>query len=212
LAEESGLIPSTQQYITAFNGFLAWLRRWQKLYNYEDIFGYPAAKSVTWDPTLVKPLPAQKAVLRQMTAQENYPEFPEDIHTPSFSQVVSEREAGDDIVYLKKMTSSATTKPSRDNGASPSLPAYAPTGKKRTWGWKQITLNVGGKGRQPCNGPPPADAPAECEYLGDWLDLQGLCTYCLVSGHEKNDCQQYHTNVQKWKAAKSKHGESLNKH
>lgn len=84
------------------------------------------------------------------------------------------------------------------------LPQLAPTGKLRTWTWKQRTCPDNAP-REECATPASAEAQAKgCEYLGDWLDLQGLCTYCCKSGHVKEDCPKHKANRAKWEAAQKK--------
>ena len=44
----------------------------------------------------------------------------------------------------------------------------------------------------------------KCEYLGDWLDLKGLCSYCTKSGHVKADCTKHKENRAKYEASQKK--------
>jgi len=84
------------------------------------------------------------------------------------------------------------------------LPQLAPTGKLRTWTWKQRTCPDNAP-REECASPAPTEAQEKgCEFLGDWLDLQGLCTYCTKPGHVKEHCPKHKANKAKWEAAQKK--------
>jgi hypothetical protein len=76
------------------------------------------------------------------------------------------------------------------------LADYAPTGIKRTWTW-QSKLKPEADPARPgktlprvfLREPVPAECTnAKCEYLGDWLDYQGLCTYCQSKDHNRQAC------------------------
>ena len=74
---------------------------------------------------------------------------------------------------------------------------FAPTGIQRTWKWGKLT-NEGYdenhvlKPRIPLKSkPPPECTNPTCEYYGDWLDAQGLWTYCLSKEHKKLECAKY---------------------
>jgi hypothetical protein len=52
----------------------------------------------------------------------------------------------------------------------------------------QMDQDVGSLAMTP---PPPEAEGMGCEYYGDYLDLQGLCTYCLSNEHKKDTCAKY---------------------
>jgi hypothetical protein len=139
---------------------------------------------------------SQRPAVRQVTF------CTEEEEGPSYCQVVSEgSQSSNEYPQLRKLHGSAAARqsPSYSNQSRPTLNDYAPNGKKRTWGWKQRTANVDGKGRKPCN-TPVTNTPG-CEFYGDVLDLQGLCTYCTQPGHVRDDCTIYAKNVEKYNAA-----------
>jgi hypothetical protein len=76
----------------------------------------------------------------------------------------------------------------------------APTGLTRTWNWRQVT-NPHDKPRTkriPCNSAvPPECTDSRCQYYGDWLDVQGVCSYCLSNTHTKDKCEPYNQAVRK---------------
>jgi len=204
VAQFQGNIPSTQLYEQAVSGFLLWLKDWLRLYSYKGTFGHEQGRMIQWgQDTIISP---RKGNLRHMGSSSPSYAASEPDTGVSFSQAVS---LGDQVEpQLRKMHGSVATRQTQKPTFKPALPQYAPTGKKRTWGWKQSTLSVNGADRQPCNGPAPAEAPAECEYYGDWLDYQGICTYCLDAGHTKQECETYVANVAKWHNAHAKDQEN----
>lgn len=89
------------------------------------------------------------------------------------------------------------------------LAQLAPTGKLRTWTWRQRTCPDNAP-REECATPASAEAQSKgCEYLGDWLDLQGLCTYCCKPGHVKSACSKHKANQAKWEASQKKAAEAV---
>jgi hypothetical protein len=81
----------------------------------------------------------------------------------------------------------------------------APTGLTRTWGWYQVTCPED-RTKHPIRIPCYADVPAECtnpkcEYYGDWLDVQSVCSYCLSDQHLKATCPTYRKRVASWLSA-----------
>jgi hypothetical protein len=76
------------------------------------------------------------------------------------------------------------------------LAPVAPTGIPRTWGWPQYTMPYWNKeDRYPCSYPPPPECDNnKCQYYGDWLDFQKVCSYCRSKDHNRSGCQTYKDN------------------
>jgi hypothetical protein len=177
MAKAIGQKPTSSNYWQAFKGFMSWLADWLKLYSYEGTFGYPLAP---YSSSALKP--EIKKHLRHM------PEVPQPAPTPA-----------------PLHTSAAARQPKfQQKGSLPKLNEVAPTGKFRTWTWKQRTCPDEGP-RLECASEASAEAKEQkCEYLGDWLDLKGLCSYCTKSGHVKADCTKHKENRAKYEASQKK--------
>ena len=179
LARATGQKPSAAIYWQTFKGFMLWLSDWLKLYSYEGTFGYPLAP---YSSSALKP--EIKKHLRHM------PETPQPTPAPTPAPL---------------HTSAAARQPKfQQRGSVPKLPEVAPTGKFRTWTWKQRTCPDEGP-RLECASEASAEAKDQkCEYLGDWLDLKGLCSYCTKPGHVKADCTKHKENRAKYEASQKK--------
>jgi hypothetical protein len=179
---------STEQFENAYSQFMDWLKPWVARHGYQGVFGYSQAKIVG---NLDKKVSFQPDVsVRQMsTSLPSPPPIPD----LSFANVV--QHGSQDLSIRQMHTSAAATKPSYQRTQSSDaeeLAEFAPTGIKRTWTWLQKTKPARPNPRQPCNGPPPPECTdPRIQYLGDWLDMKGNCSYCTKAGHAKAECRAY---------------------
>jgi len=177
-----------EMYQKANKGFMRYLIKWLNKYTYTLTFGHPQA--------VVKKVP-NPAVQGQTNlnhihtpATDSTPTTPRESVPPTYQQVVTEGGQGPPQTPNKHVP--AANKVLRyDNQKPPPLDKIAPTGKHRTWHMRLRTNPTGGP-RIPCSDPPPPECTdTRCQYYGDWLDIQGLCTYCLSADHQKADCPKH---------------------
>jgi hypothetical protein len=195
-ALSQGLAPSISQYEDAVSSFMEWMKNEITLFGYMEVFGYKQASKSSPLPSATK-APQLRQVQFSPVEEEQF------ITPPSYSQV-TEHGSQSPTSYLRKLHTSAAAKQftSSSSSAPKDLAPYAPNGKKRTWGWKQRTVSIDGQGRKFCRDP--VGDVKGCEYYGDVLDAQGLCSYCTKPGHVKAECAVYAENVRKFKAAQNK--------
>jgi hypothetical protein len=194
MAKASGQRPTSATYWQAFKGFMFWLTDWLKLYSYEGTFGYPLAP---YSASALKP--DVKKHLRHMPETT-----PDSSSSPVPICLAGAVTTSDTILQAAQMHNSAAAKQAKFQQTPARIPSVAPNGKIRTWSFRQRTCPDQGP-RIPCMSEPPAKAAEfKCEYYGDWLDYQKLCTYCTKPGHGKVDCPKLKENKAKYEASEAK--------
>jgi hypothetical protein len=185
-AGDDGLFIPDHMYLQAFNRFVKYLTKAINRHGYKLIFGHPQATNRSSHINHIQAAihnqnnESTQPQVRQMVA--SIPSTPSKLHT------------------------SAAAKQFRSQDRNPKVDPIAPTGKTRTWRWGNLTNpdnDAQGKRmpRVPCDGPvPDTCTDARCQYYGDWLDVQGLCTYCEKPGHTKSECVKYKEAVLHWQA------------
>jgi len=193
-AMENNQLLSEELYASANKGFLRHLTKWLNKYTYQLTFGHHQAsikKATTNLPPVINHM--------HTPIQGSSPTTPRESDPPSYSQVTIEGGAG--APATPKQHIPAAEKVLRfNNSTAPRLEKIAPTGELRTWHWKQLTNPPGGP-RISCASKPPEECTnKDCEYYGDWLDVQKVCTYCLSNEHQKADCPRHKAAVESWNA------------
>ena len=174
---------TAEMYEFANQCFYAFLHKWLNRHTYELTFGYPRAGSSTraTGPGQLNHISATQSTI--YVTEHNAPKA--ESPPPSYSQVVTEGGRGAPAPSLRQM------RPLQQKEHIV-LDKVGPTGKLRTWGWQQTTRPADKSARVPCNAPAPADCTnPKIKYYGDWLEEQGLCTYCCTAGHTKDRCEVY---------------------
>jgi hypothetical protein len=181
--------PITKEvYIYANISFLRHLRLKLNTYHCSSVFGHSLAK----DTKIPDPIPAQ---LNHMPVAPAAPK------PPTYSQVTLEGGQGHNGGHAPSYPARTYTYNNfPDKKPAPAgLKSVAPNGNLRTWSWWQVTKPDNSKIRTACNDPAPPEAKGKgCEYYGDWLDVQGLCSYCMSNQHRKNACKKYQQVVAKF--------------
>jgi len=194
-AMEDGSSLTEELYQSANKGFMKHLIKWLNKYTYVLTFGHTqAAPKKVVNP----PAPGQPSINHINTpATESNPTTPREPAPPSYQQVVTE--GGSGVPPTPKPHIPAADKVLRYNDQRPPpIDKYAPTGIMRTWTLKMRTNPPGGP-RIPCADKPPAECTnSNCQYYGDWLDYQKLCTYCLSKEHQKADCPRHKAATAAW--------------
>jgi hypothetical protein len=171
-----------EMYITANTSFLRHLRLRLNTYHCSSVFGHSLAK----DTKIPDHVPAQ---LNHM------PTAPAAPKPPTYSQVTHEGGLGHNGGHAPSNPDKSYTYnkfPDKKPFPPGGLKKHAPNGNLRTYSWWQVTKPDNSSVRVPCNDPPPPEAKGHgCEYYGDWLDVQGLCSYCTSDQHKKDTCKKY---------------------
>ena len=210
MAEAQGRQPTTVEYQLVIRTFMSWLTNWLKLYSYEGAFGHD--KAVPVGDNRVPDLS-----IRYMPKPPASSSMPATAQSSSSASATTSSNAAASYAQLAKAMAHAASNPTPAEAASQDSKAnkrfekqklsdLGPTGKFRTWNWKQRTFPDEGP-RLSCNGDPPADNPGKLQYLGDWLDINGLYSYYTKSGHIKFDCPKYLENQEKARIIKQKQAE-----
>jgi hypothetical protein len=181
-------------YQVAFDGFYTHLYEWLQEHSYLTTFGKSIASTKSKEGAKI-PSSGTPPTVRQMTTD------PVGAPTPRPPST-----AGSIQTPTPHPTQGRGGPPKGGPGAPwrlkpppPGLASIAPTGKARTWSWVQGTFPKTGP-RHGCNeAPPPECDNPQCEYLGDWLDWKGRCSYCTEPDHVKENCTLYKANVQKFR-------------
>jgi hypothetical protein len=162
----NGHTPPLHQLTHAVASFYDWLHEWVCKHGVERVFGRP--RGLQHPATRPNPLPQPQ--LRQMQG-------------PSSSQTLSQS-------YAQVVAPAAASVQEH----SPSSPGQfvqmqdPPNGQTRTWSYMSRVKVAQGPGQELCRGPPPQGVTG-FTYLGDWLDSQGLCTYCRKPNHVRSECR-----------------------
>jgi hypothetical protein len=176
-----------EMYTTSNQMFIRQLKRLLDSYTSESIFGHSTSK----EHKAPEATPKVQQITREVPASTPAEASP----PPTFTQVTQLGGQG----YQGKPA------PRDRRLVPPNHQAIAPTGLLRTWNWYTVT-NPNDKVkypiRIPCYDPPPKDCTnSKCVYYGDWLDAQGLCSYCLSDKHVKSACEKYRLAVAKYTLA-----------
>jgi hypothetical protein len=176
-----------EMYTTSNQMFIRQLKRLLDSYTSESIFGHSTSK----EHKAPEATPKVQQITREVPASTPAEASP----PPTFTQVTQLGGQG----YQGKPA------PRDRKPVPPNHQAIAPTGLLRTWNWYTVT-NPNDKVkypiRIPCYDPPPKDCTnSKCVYYGDWLDAQGLCSYCLSDKHVKSACEKYRLAVAKYTPA-----------
>jgi hypothetical protein len=171
-----------EMYLTANTSFLRHLRLRLNTYHCSSVFGHSLAK----DTKIPDHVPAQ---LNHMPTAPAVPK------PPTYSQVTQEGGLGHSGGQAPSNPDKSYTYnkfPDKKPFPPGGLKKHAPNGNLRTYSWWQVTKPDNSSVRVPCNDPPPPEAKGHgCEYYGDWLDVQGLCSYCTSDQHKKDTCKKY---------------------
>jgi hypothetical protein len=173
---------TTEMYHTANTTFIEHIKTLLDTFSAQGIFGTPAQR----DSKPTEPVTTPR--LQHMAQAQS----------PSYSQVTQAGGQG----YGGNPIPRTYVKNPLDFKPKPlDWSAVAPTGLTRTWNWRQVT-NPHDKPktkRIPCNSAvPPECTDSRCQYYGDWLDVQGICSYCLKDTHTKDKCDPYNQAVLKY--------------
>jgi len=184
-------------YNSANKGFMKHLIKWLNKYTYVLTFGYP--QSAIKKPSN-PPATSQTNLNHIHTPAEetSNPTTPRDSIPPTYEHVLTAGGAGAPQTPHKQVP--AAEKVLKYGQKPPAMDKIAPTGKQRTWTWRQRTNPKDGP-RMECAGPPPPECTnKDCQYYGDWLDWQGRCTYCTELEHTKPTCTRHKAAVDAWNA------------
>jgi hypothetical protein len=200
MARQARAVIPAAQYLATFEGFYGYLYEWLQEHSYQATFGRPQAtlQSGSAPPQSGGGAPQLRAI--QTEAQGKGDRAPANSRpttpvAPSVAQSQTPRSG-----YQQQ-------RGGQQKGEGPKLAPMAPTGVVRTWTWGQYCWPAKGE-KTPCNNPPPPECDnPQCQYLGDWLDWKGWCTYCGKDGHIKIHCPGYIKNLGQW-AKKDQQGNS----
>jgi len=202
-AMEENTLLTEELYAKANKGFIRHLTKWLNKYTYQLTFGHPQAAIRKGTPPANPPTTSPTINHMHTPTQESNPTTPRASEPPTYSQVTTEGGVGAPATPAQHIPG-ADKVLKFNTGYVPRLEKIAPTGELRTWHWKQLTNPPGGP-RISCASKPPEECTNQaCQYYGDWLDVQKLCTYCLSKEHQKADCPRHQAAVASWNAKNPK--------
>jgi hypothetical protein len=161
-----GKTPPLAQLIQVVTTFYDWLHEWVCRHGMERVFGKSRGTPVP---------PHRHATLAQPQLRQMQGPSSSHISSQSYAQAVA-----------------PAVVPGQENSLS--LPGQfvqmqdPPNGQTRTWSYMSRVKIASGPGQELCRGPPPQGVTG-FTYLGDWLDSQGLCTYCRKPNHVRSECR-----------------------
>jgi hypothetical protein len=212
MAVEDNLPVTTEMYRKAYKSFFKFLTKWLNIHTYVLTFGYAQAvhkkqaQSQPSSPSLMQAHSSTPVMSRNQSPiiRQIYTASQSRASSPSYSQVVSEGGRGMQGNVGNKMHGSAAAKHRPDQRGRPKVADIAPTGIRRTWtsSMKGLTMPDSGVRQDLWSSPPPACDNPQCQYLGDWLDFQGLCAYCEKPGHKRHQCAKLLGAQAMWQASK----------
>jgi hypothetical protein len=180
MALDQGHDVTLEMYQQACHGFIAFLTKWLNRQTYESTFGHKQSTKLLGS--------SAKPQINHISARSPNPS----VHTtpattpPSYATVTKEGGQGPPPT---KLHTSAASKQATFQKPKAQLAEYAPTGFKRTWKWWSKTYHTDGRPFTLCQDPPPPECTNDkCKHMGDWLDLNGLCTGCEQEGHVRDNC------------------------
>jgi hypothetical protein len=183
------------QYLKAFEGFMLFLQRWLTKHTYQLTFGRNRA--------VTNPAPG-KEVGKPAAPGKPQPEKAKVPDSPSYSAVVTEGGAGPAANIRNMDTKQSQARQFvKDQASASYVPLEPPpAGHERRWKYHSKTSPKDGK--RLLRDPAPAEsASLGYQYLGDWLEHKGLCTYCVHPGHHRKDCGVLKKAIETYNALKS---------
>jgi hypothetical protein len=176
-----------EMYTTSNQMFIRQLKRLLDSYTSESIFGHSTSKEHKASDATPKVQQITREVPSSTPAEASPP--------PTYTQVTQ----------LGGQGYQGRPAPKDRKPVPPGHQSIAPTGLVRTWNWYTVTNpndKVKHPIRIPCYDPPPKECTnSKCVYYGDWLDVQGVCSYCLSDKHLKSACEKYRLAVAKYTPA-----------
>ena len=168
------------QYLRAFEGFMLFLQRWLTKHTYQLTFGRNRAGA---NPGHGKEPGKSAAPAKPQPEKARVPD------PPSYSTVVTEGGAGPAANIRNMDTKQGQARQfAKDQVSAAFVPLDSPpAGHERKWRYHSKTCHKDGKRllRDPA---PTEGIKLGYQYLGDLLEHQGMCTYCVQSGHQRKDC------------------------
>jgi len=192
----AGEVIPTATYEQVFEDTFAFLCNWVERHTYVMVFGHPQAGAIVTPKIPDTPKPPRSSV--NHISGDAPPPASESPKSPSYAQVVEEGGVGDDSHLRQINRRPGGNYPPRTQ--APQLDKIAPTGISRTWTWLQKTWGPDQDFvRVPCSDPVPSNCTEpKCQYYGDWLDFQKLCSYCLAKDHVKANCEHHKANLKRY--------------
>ena len=194
------IIPAAQ-YLAVFEGFFGFLYEWLQEHSYQATFGRKQATCSGGVHTAPQTREASGGDLqpqvRQMTTESQ--SKGKKSQTQSSPSSPAHSAAGySEVTESRRDPKPREEKPWLKNPKPRGFSQLAPTGMLRTWTWGQKVRLESGE-LVGCDNPPPADCDnPKCQYLGDWLDWKGQCTYCAAPGHIKTTCPRLKKLLESW--------------
>jgi len=194
-----GILLTAQHYQAACDKLIDPIRnRMQNNFSSAALFGVPTtSRAPHHKPMQQHAVPEYAMHARQISQQQEVP----------YSTVVAAGGEGLHVQQIQhaKPYGSAAAKTNMATTVPSNFSIVGPAGNLRKFGPNHLTKKINGKQVRLVDPAPVASLHGQpVEYYGDWLEMQGLCTYCQQPGHVRIDCdarKQAASRYEQWVSA-----------